>query len=69
LTGFGVHPPVVFHFHPRGEQPVQFHQRPGVIQPSGGEIFGGGVGDFGEELISHGAKKSFDLSASLRLSG
>ena len=41
---------MVFGFDPRHEQPVELQQRRTVIDPGGGEVFGGGVGDLDEEL-------------------
>ena len=60
---------VVFGFDPRGEQPVEFQQRRGVVDPGGGEVFGGGVGDLDEELLAHGAEEPFDLAAALGATG
>jgi hypothetical protein len=60
---------VVFGFDPPGQQPVEFQQGAARIGAGGGQVFGGGVGDFDEELFAHRAEEPFDLAASLRLSG
>ena len=36
-----------------------------VVDPGGGEVLAGGVGDLDEELFAHGAEESFDLAAAL----
>jgi hypothetical protein len=60
-----VHLVVVDRLDPRGEQCVQFEQPRGRGQPTLGELLGAGVGDLDEELIAHGAEKTFDLASAL----
>ena len=66
LPGLGMHPVVVDRLHPRGEQRVELEQPGGRGQPCFGQLVGGGVGEFDEELLPHTAKPAFDLAAALR---
>ncbi|BBY57176.1 hypothetical protein MSAR_03120 [Mycolicibacterium sarraceniae] len=36
-----------------------------MINPGSGELFGGGIDDLDQELLTHGAEEPFDLASAL----
>ena len=57
---------VVDRFDPGGEQGVELEQPRCRRESLLGKLFGGGVGDFDEELVAHAAEPALDLAAALR---
>jgi len=59
-------PVVIDRFDPGSEQGVELEQPRCRCEAAFGQLFGGGVGDFDEELLAHAPEPALDLAAALR---